>query len=159
MSSRQQSKRAAFARFMRDVRHRLLPLMTVVLIDKLGRVRRRTYLPAKIVNAGISFTVPCNMQNGDTLRLTCADWDGREEPWEAEPPVDAVPFFPWNDEHPCFAGDFPSTDPFDHDFAYVDTSQGDEIYFQQSGHMECRNCGHCASADGYGWDNGDDGGW
>ena len=62
--------------------------------------------------------------------------------------------FPWNDQHPCFAGDFDSIDPFDHSFGYVDTSQGDEIYFQQSGHMECVNCGNCESAEG--WDRGFD---
>lgn len=64
------------------------------------------------------------------------------------------PFFPWNDLHPCFAGDFFSVDPFDHEFKYQDTSQGDEIYFQQSGHLECANCGHCEAADGWCDDSG-----
>lgn len=57
--------------------------------------------------------------------------------------------FPWNDEHPCFTDDFESTEPFDHEWAYIDTSQGDEIYFQQSGHLQCKDCGFCKDNDGY----------
>jgi ribosomal protein S27AE len=63
-------------------------------------------------------------------------------------------FYPWNDEHPCFVGDFDLPDPFDHDFKYEDTSRGDGLYFQQSGHMECQRCGQCESADGWYDDEG-----
>lgn len=64
-------------------------------------------------------------------------------------------FYPWNAENPCFTGDFDSLDPFDHDMKYRDTSQGDGLYFQQSGHMECKDCNHTESAGGW----FDDGGW
>lgn len=63
----------------------------------------------------------------------------------------AVPerFFPWNPDHPCFAGNFEDRDPFDHDMKYEDTSQGDGLYFQQSGHMQCERCELCTSTDGW----------
>lgn len=70
MSARQQAKRARHAAFMRRIRRKNFGCLTlIVLRDRLGRVKRRTYIEASIVNDGVNFTFPFTVMNGDTINL------------------------------------------------------------------------------------------